>query len=74
VLILINQDIKWHADQKWSLDWSIPNHKSMSKEDHMWEPSWSQKKRSEVVSINIVQSPVKKYILYLILSISMPLY
>jgi hypothetical protein len=49
---LLNQDIKWLRDQKWKVIircealWATISKKSMSKQDQMWQPSWSQKKWS----------------------------
>jgi hypothetical protein len=48
-------------------------YESMSKQDQMWSPPRSQKEMKWKESI-LCKLKLKKYILYLILSVGMPLY
>jgi hypothetical protein len=46
---LLNQDMKWHGDQKWKLIirckvlYVTTSKESIPKQDQKWQPSWSQK-------------------------------
>jgi hypothetical protein len=72
---LLNQEMYWLGDQKWKLIIRCDvlqvttTKESMPKQDKLWQPSWSQKGMKWQESI-LCKLKLKKYILYLILSIS----
>jgi hypothetical protein len=76
---LPNQDMKWHRDENYKLIiWYEVLHittskESMPKQDQIWRPSWSQKEMKWQDSI-LWKLKLIKSILYLILSIVIPLY
>ncbi len=71
--------MKWLGDQKWKLiirfevSQVTTSKESMPKQYQMWQPSWSQKEMKWQQS-TLCKLKLKKCILYLILSICMPLY
>jgi hypothetical protein len=71
---LLHQDIKWHGYQKWKLIFHVKYSKSqaprvkMTKQDQVWQSSWSQKEMKWQQSI-LCKLKLKNCILYLILSI-----
>jgi hypothetical protein len=74
----LNQYMKWPRDQKWKLIiWCEVLQvtifkKSMPKQDQLWQPSWSQKEMKWQES-TLWKIKLKNCILYLILSVGMPL-
>jgi hypothetical protein len=76
---LLNQDIKWFGDQKLEIDytvWCIPSHNLLrvNAKTRSSVTTLMKSKRDEVATITLCKIKLKKYILYLILSICMPLY